>query len=254
MTNSPQALWSSTVSQIRDISLIISNCVKSILHRIKIYRVVVIRALILLIGLPLLLLYVVPGIQNITLKENRIYISDPDSENYKATIAQKAILEKEVKRLRQKYSSLTGNQPYLVINTNKNSFVLFAGKRVSREGVCSTGSYVLLRNGADKQWLFETPKGMFRVQSKTTSPVWKKPDWAFVEEGLPVPDKDHNSRFEYGVLGDYALGLGDGYLIHGTLFQRFLGLPVTHGCVRMNDADLEMVYNTLVIGSKVYIY
>ena len=71
-------------------------------------------------------------------------------------------------------------------------------------------------------WMFKTPKGVFQIRGKTTSPVWKKPDWAFVEEGLPVPSVNHNSRFEYGVLGDYALSLGDGYMIHGTLYQRFL--------------------------------
>jgi len=56
------------------------------------------------------------------------------------------------------------------------------------------------------------------------------------------------------VLGDYALSLGDGYLIHGTLYQRLLGMPVTHGCIRLNDDDLKEVFNALSVGSKVYIY
>ena len=68
------------------------------------------------------------------------------------------------------------------------------------------------------------------------------------------PPKDDFSRYEYGVLGDYALAIGDGYLIHGTIYKRFLGMPVTHGCVRLNDEDLEVIYNTLNIGSKVYIF
>jgi len=78
--------------------------------------------------------------------------------------------------------------------------------------------------------------------------------------GEEVPDSpvlfvaNHFTRFEYGVLGDYALSLGDGYLIHGTLYQRFLGLPVTHGCIRLNDENLELVYRSLQVGSKVYIY
>ena len=59
---------------------------------------------------------------------------------------------------------------------------------------------------------------------------------------------------EEGVLGDYALKLGDGYMIHGTIWQRYLGLPVTHGCVRLNDADLEAVYKSLDKGAFVYIY
>jgi L,D-transpeptidase YbiS len=33
-----------------------------------------------------------------------------------------------------------------------------------------------------------------------------------------------------------------------------MGQNVTHGCIRLGDEDLEIVYNTLQIGSKVYIY
>jgi L,D-transpeptidase YbiS len=43
-------------------------------------------------------------------------------------------------------------------------------------------------------------------------------------------------------------------MIHGTIYKRFMGLNVTHGCVRLGDEDLEMVYNTMGVGSKVYIY
>ena len=50
------------------------------------------------------------------------------------------------------------------------------------------------------------------------------------------------------------MDLGDSYMIHGTIYKRFLGMPVTHGCVRLNDEDLEVVYNTVSVGSKVYIF
>jgi L,D-transpeptidase YbiS len=143
---------------------------------------------------------------------------------------------------------------FLIINSASNEFELYKGNTQIKKDKCSTGSYILLKNDDQQQWMFKTPKGEFRIQGKTTSPVWKKPDWAFIEEGLPVPPANHYTRFEYGVLGDYALSLGHGYLIHGTLYQRFLGLPVTHGCIRLNDKNLELVYKSLPIGSKVYIY
>ena len=69
-----------------------------------------------------------------------------------------------------------------------------------------------------------------------------------------MPLKGSPDRYEYGTLGDYALSLGKGYLIHGTLYQRFLGLPVTHGCIRLGDEDLAEVYKNLNVGSKVFIY
>ena len=158
-------------------------------------------------------------------------------------------------RLERKLASFIPTQTYIVINTTDNRFSLYRNRQLIREGFVSSGSYTLLKTeDGEKEWIFRTPRGRFTIQGKTTHPVWRKPDWAFVEEGLPIPGPAHPSRFEYGVLGDYALSLGDGYLIHGTLYQRLLGMPVTHGCIRLNDDDLAAVFNALSIGSKVYIY
>lgn len=177
-------------------------------------------------------------------------------EKYDSTeiVKIKSGLQREI---RQNYLRLDNLQPfgtYIIINTTQNKFVLRNRKIVLREGVCSTGSYIQLESHDGKSWVFKTPKGMFRILGKIVDPVWIKPDWAFVEESLPIPPRNHPDRLEYGTLGDYALTLGDGYLIHGTLYQRFLGLPVTHGCVRLSDDDLEVVFHSLNIGSRVYIF
>jgi lipoprotein-anchoring transpeptidase ErfK/SrfK len=162
--------------------------------------------------------------------------------------------QKRVNDHNRKIDNLAPSQPYLIVNTTTNTFILRTRNIIIREGLCSTGSYTLLDAGEDLQWIFKTPKGMFRIQSKLKNPLWVKPDWAFIEEGLTVPPKNHPDRFEYGTLGDYALSLGQGYLIHGTLYQRFLGLPVTHGCIRLGDEDLKEVFNKLNEGSRVYIF
>jgi L,D-transpeptidase ErfK/SrfK len=155
---------------------------------------------------------------------------------------------------RAKLNTYLPKQPYIVINVTENKFWLYNAKhQLVSEGVCSTGSQVVLDNGS-KQWEFKTPKGVRRINNKVKDPVWTRPDWAFIEEGLPVPGPRHPSRLEYGVLGDYALHMGDGYMIHGTIYQRFLGMPVTHGCVRLGDKELADVYKTLVIGSRVFVY
>lgn len=161
---------------------------------------------------------------------------------------------KRIGTLSKRVEALTPVEPYLIVNTTNNSFTLRTRKKILRQSLCSTGSYTLLDAGDDRKWIFKTPKGMFRIQGKISDPVWIKPDWAFVEEGLPVPKKGAPERYEYGTLGDYALSLGHGYLIHGTLYQRFLGLPVTHGCIRLGDDDLEAIYKNLDISSKVFIY
>jgi L,D-transpeptidase YbiS len=163
-------------------------------------------------------------------------------------------LEKRVAGLRRRFDLLTPRAPYLVVNTSENRIQVMVGNHLLHEGVCSTGSYVLLKAADERQWVFFTPRGRFQILKKRVNPVWAKPDWAFIEEGLPVPPLGSPERFEAGVLGEYALELGDGYLIHGTLYKRMLGMPVTHGCVRLGDDDLRIVYRNLQIGSKVFIY
>jgi len=174
------------------------------------------------------------------------------SEQELESVRQK--ISREITLLDRKLDAMRPSSYYLIINSASNEFELYHGTELIKKDMCSTGSYILLKNGDEQQWMFKTPKGEFRILHKTISPVWKKPDWAFIEEGLPVPPENHHTRFEYSVLGDYALSIGDGYLIHGTLYQRFLGLPVTHGCIRLNDENLELVFRTLQTGSKVYIY
>jgi lipoprotein-anchoring transpeptidase ErfK/SrfK len=152
---------------------------------------------------------------------------------------------------------LAGQEPravYIAVDTVANRLYLRRGSEVLREAVCSTGTGGVLEDPATgRRWVFETPRGPHRVLRKIKSPVWNKPDWAFIEDGVPIP-KRQADRVDTYSLGDYALDLGDGYLIHGTLYQRLLGSSVTHGCVRLGDADLEAVYQAAAVGTRVYIY
>ncbi|HPR74271.1 MAG TPA: L,D-transpeptidase [Bacteroidales bacterium] len=199
-------------------------------------------------------IWVIPALQEISTGDNSDAIVSRDlgdEQEYRRYIAS---IKRDIQGLTNRYNRYTSGQSYLVINTTENLFYLYRNRKLVREGHCSSGSYTLLMTEEGRSWIFKTPKGKFRIQGKVVNPVWTKPDWAFVEEGLPVPPYNHPSRYEYGVLGEYAMSLGDGYLIHGTLYKRFLGMPVTHGCVRLNDEDLEAVFKTLSIGSLVYIF
>jgi len=194
-------------------------------------------------------IYIVPALQELPSGGKTALTNNPDlrkDPSYKKILTQ---LNRDAERLSRRYNSYTSGQSYLVINTTDNLFHLYRNKKQIREGFCSSGSYKMLQTQEGRSWIFKTPKGKFRIQGKTVNPVWTRPDWAFVEEGLPIPSRDHPSRYEYGVLGDYALSLGDGYLIHGTIYKRFIGMPVTHGCVRLGDEDLEVIFKTLSVVS-----
>ncbi|MEX0908048.1 MAG: L,D-transpeptidase [Gemmatimonadota bacterium] len=57
-------------------------------------------------------------------------------------------------------------------------------------------------------------------------------------------------------LGPYKLELGDGYLIHGTHIYNAesVGSAVSHGCVRMNNSELDRLYFMVEPGTPVFIY
>ncbi|MFT3737694.1 MAG: L,D-transpeptidase [Breznakibacter sp.] len=210
---------------------------------------------VLFLGIvPLFLVFWIQPVQNLGVKlfsPGYHLVNDSVPVDYEKVAVQ---AEKELVRNRTKLNAFVPKQSYIVINITENKFWLYDAKNnLVREGVCSTGSQVILDNGVRK-WTFKTPKGVHKIISKVKNPVWTKPDWAFIEEGLPVPGPRHPSRYEPGVLGDFALHMGDGYMIHGTIYQRFLGMPVTHGCVRLGDKELEDVFKTLVVGSKVFVY
>jgi lipoprotein-anchoring transpeptidase ErfK/SrfK len=251
------------IPRFRGIIVILADYIK------KLYRLVlndkllrILRTLTLILSCVVAVLaviafvvYFVPFIrESIPVRAAKVRV---DPELVKDGLYKKEIstMNRELQRLSRKYSSYTSGQSYVVINTTENRFFLYRNKQLLREGFCSSGSYTMLKTAdGERKWIFKTPKGKYRIQGKTTHPVWRRPDWSFVEEGLPIPTANDPSRYEYGVLGDYALAIGDGYLIHGTIYKRFLGMPVTHGCVRLNDEDLEVIFNTLSVGSKVYIF
>ena len=143
---------------------------------------------------------------------------------------------------------------WIVIDQTHNRLRLMRGDETVLEAPCSAGSGLVLKEGSGgRVWVFDTPRGRFEVLSKLEKPVWRKPDWAFVEEGEPIP-KNPGDRLEYGSLGEYALYFGNGYMIHGTLYERLLGRPVSHGCVRLGKEPLREVFRQAPVGTPVYIY
>jgi hypothetical protein len=73
---------------------------------------------------------------------------------------------------------------------------------------------------------------------------------------LFIPPLDTPQRRVPEALGPYKLDMGDGYLIHGTHLynQDTIGLPASHGCVRMHNEDLERLYSMVEPKTPVFIF
>jgi lipoprotein-anchoring transpeptidase ErfK/SrfK len=163
-------------------------------------------------------------------------------------------LRSENSLLRKRIEALQPKDLYIVVDTASNILYLNEGRRTIRKVTISCGSGgILIDPSGKRKWIFETPKGKFTIQSKYANPTWIKPDWAFVEEGKMIP-KNIMDRAEDGVLGEYALGFGNGYFIHGTLYTRLLGKNITHGCIRVGDEDLKTLYEAVQLCTKILIF
>jgi L,D-transpeptidase YbiS len=182
------------------------------------------------------------------------YLSRSATGPAPAAVDDPASLNAENLKIEKKIDKLRPKGLFLIVDTGKNRITVRDGEKVVREVVVSCGSGGVLEDPkGGRQWVFDTPRGERQVKSKVKRPTWIRPDWAFIEEGEAIP-KNYGDRAEEGVMGDYALGIGNGFFLHGTLYTRLLGRNVTHGCVRIGDADLEYLYKTVPLGTKVYLY
>ena len=105
---------------------------------------------------------------------------------------------------------------------------------------------------------WKTPLGRTTIAKKVKDPAWHPPESIRREHAangdpLPaiVPPGPNNP------LGAYALYLnlpGD-YRIHGTDVDKIfgIGMQITHGCVRMYPEDIQALFNSVSVGTPVYI-
>lgn len=103
---------------------------------------------------------------------------------------------------------------------------------------------------------WKTPETATSISAKLTDPAWYPPrairkEHAARGDHLPaiVPAGPNNP------LGRHVLKLaiGGGYYIHGTSQMYGIGMPVTHGCLRLYPEDVEELFKQVPVGTPVRI-
>jgi L,D-transpeptidase ErfK/SrfK len=168
--------------------------------------------------------------------------------------SEKTAAQKELDKARKAINKLKQTKPYITIDTHANRIMLRTEDSILLDASCSTGSGgELIDSVTNRKWIFNTPRGVFAVKRIVSDPWWRKPDWAFIEENESIP-KNEKDRYDPNVMGEYALDFGDGFFIHGTIYERLLGINVTHGCVRVGTDDLKKLVKMSPIGTAIYIF
>jgi lipoprotein-anchoring transpeptidase ErfK/SrfK len=87
-----------------------------------------------------------------------------------------------------------------------------------------------------------SPVGEFRVANLVTDPVYYHP-------GEVIPAGPENP------VGPRWIGLSaKGYGIHGTNEPRLIGRRVSHGCIRLNNGDVKILFAHLRVGDAVELH
>ncbi len=100
-----------------------------------------------------------------------------------------------------------------------------------------------------------TPEGTTKILKRTKDPIWRVPVSVrkeHEENGDPVPAVVQPGPDN--PLGAYAFTLGwPSYLIHGTNKPYGVGMRSSHGCIRLYPEDIELLYESVPIGTKVHV-
>ena len=115
----------------------------------------------------------------------------------------------------------------VIVDKSQNTLTLKQKEEIFKVYRCSTGAGGI------------TPTGDFRIANRLKDPVWK---------GVVPPGSPGNP------LGSRWLGFDlPEYGIHGTNKPETIGQPVTKGCVRLVNSDVEELFVLLPEGTRVTI-
>ncbi|RLV59056.1 LysM peptidoglycan-binding domain-containing protein [Parashewanella curva] len=101
----------------------------------------------------------------------------------------------------------------------------------------------------------ETPENWItRVWRKKANPTWTpttKMKAEYLAQGVTLPDVWPAGSDN--PMGAYALYIGNMFAIHGTNANFGIGLRISHGCIRLRNKDIEHLFKTIPIGTRVQI-
>ena len=159
--------------------------------------------------------------------------SNEQNTKFEDKVAETSALSNQITTANINSLDLKSDSPYLVhVNLkNQNTYVYKGSKnnwKLEKKFTCSTGT-----KGK------ETPTGVYTTKSKG--------DWFYEPK--------------YGQGGKYWVTFMDAYMFHSlpfakdkkTIVDKTLGIPASHGCIRLAIEDAKWIYDNIPIGSKLII-
>ena len=129
----------------------------------------------------------------------------------------------------------------IVIRTNERALYYFVGMGQAIRYPVGVGRLGM-------QW-----SGTAFINGKYIKPAWSPPDSIRSDyRRLPPVIPGGSPQNPMGVAA-MTLSGGGQYAIHGTNNEGSIGGFVSHGCIRMHNADIEDLYGRVMIGTRVVV-
>lgn len=132
-------------------------------------------------------------------------------------------------------TALPLNAPRLVVDLSDRQVYFYHGDQLKASYTVAIG-----QDG------WETPQGSFRVIDRQTYPLWEHP---ITKELIGNdPRNPLGTRWiSFWTDGVHSIGF------HGTNRNDSVGQAVSHGCLRMRNADIEALYDSVALGTPVIV-
>ena len=132
-------------------------------------------------------------------------------------------------------SNIVANDSRLVVDLSDRRSYIYHGERLSASYPVAIGK---------ESW--QTPTGNFKVLKRLKNPIWRHPlTGEVVQPGVNNP---LGSRW-IGFWSDGRSQIG----FHGTNDEQLVGKAVSHGCLRMENQDIEKIYEQVAVGTPVIV-
>lgn len=156
-----------------------------------------------------------------------------------ALVERRTSVRLETRKVAPKVTAETMD-PTIVVWVNRNELELYDGFRAERTWDVAT---------AKPGWT--TPTGVWTIWDKRENPTWYNPALDSWGAGLPavVPGGPGNPMGTRAIYID-APGL---IRIHGTTDPSSIGRYASHGCIRMQNAQIEDLFERIEIGDHVLV-
>jgi lipoprotein-anchoring transpeptidase ErfK/SrfK len=126
-------------------------------------------------------------------------------------------------------------QPQLVVDLSDRQVMLYS------DGILQARYDIAIgREG------WETPTGEFQILNMRENPVWQNP----ISREIVTNSAENplGSRWiGFWTDGKHQIGF------HGTNQDELIGQAVSHGCIRMREADIQALFNQVAVGTPVVV-